>query len=61
MELDGITGGTMALTVGIAEFDVNGTFLGTGTNYTPTLPTDQTFHHYSRDYVLTEPEYDPGV
>ena len=55
LELDGITGGAMALTVGIAEFDVNGTFLGPGANYLPTLPTDQTFHHYSVDYIPQNP------
>ena len=55
LELDGITGGAMALTVGSAEFDVNGTFLGPGANYLPTLPTDQTFHHYSVDYIPQNP------
>ncbi len=55
LELDGTTGGTELCDVGIAEFDVNGTFLGAGLNYTPTLPTDQTFHHYSVGYLPQNP------
>lgn len=55
LELDGITGGTELCNVGIAEFDVNGTFLTNAVNYTPTLPTDQTFHHYSVGYVPQNP------
>ena len=55
LELDGVTGGTMACQASIAEFDVNGTYLGEGLSFVPTLPTDQTFHHYSTDYIVQNP------
>jgi hypothetical protein len=51
LELDGVSGGTELCEVSIAEFDASGAFLGNVLGYTPTLPTDQTFHHYSVDYV----------
>ena len=52
VELDGVTGGTMALEVSIAEYDAGGNFTGTQGIYTPTLPTDQAFHRYTMDYVI---------
>ncbi len=55
LELDGITGGTALCNIGIAEFDVNGAFLGAGLDFTQTLPTDQTFHHYSVSYLPQNP------
>ena len=51
MELDGTTGGTELCEVTISEFNGIGTFIGNGAIYTPTLPTDQTFHHYSVGYT----------
>ncbi len=55
VELDGVTGGTMALQVSIAEYDAGGNFTGIQGTYTPTLPTDQAFHHYTMDYVIQDP------
>jgi hypothetical protein len=51
LELDGVTGGTELFNASIAEFSAAGAFLGNALSYTPALPTDQTFHHYSVDYV----------
>ena len=51
LELDGTTGGTELFHASIAEFDAAGGYLGEGVGYNPTLPTDQTFHHYSVGYV----------
>jgi hypothetical protein len=51
LELDGVTGGTMACEVAFSEFDAGGAYLGGGGGFTPALPVDQTFHHYSVGYV----------
>ncbi len=55
VELDGVSGGSMAFEATIAEYDANGTFTGTQGSYTPTLPTDQTFHHYTMNYLVANP------
>jgi hypothetical protein len=55
VELDGIVGGPLALNALIAEFNAAGGFTGTQGGFTPSLPTDQTFHRYSMNYVVTNP------
>ena len=55
MELDGVSGGTMACQASIAEFNASGAYIGEGLSFIPTLPTDATFHHYSANYTAVHP------
>jgi acetyl esterase/lipase len=53
LELDSVTGGTEACEVTIAEFDVNGKWLGNVVpGYHPALALDKKFHHYTTDYIV---------
>jgi hypothetical protein len=53
LALVSLSGGTEQFEGAIQEFDVNGTYLGNAVLYHPTLPTDQTFHHYTVGYLAS--------
>ena len=56
LALESATGGPLSFQVTVAEFNAAGDFTGTQESTNLTLPVDQTFHRYSFDYLVTNPE-----